>query len=69
MEDTITSAAKLRNFRLLWLDKTTSLPGDQFQVVTGAWLMLKMTSDPLDSGTLLGVSAAMREQGEHILQC
>jgi len=70
MENTITSTARarnpmvkaltLRNFRLLWMGQTTSLLGDQFHMVAGAWLVLKMTSDPLALGAVLAAGGISR---------
>jgi MFS family permease len=71
MEDTITStqnttqnpmlrAMTIRNFRLLWLGQATSLLGDQFHMVAGAWLVLKMTADPLALGGVLAAGGITR---------
>jgi MFS family permease len=50
----------LRNFRLLWLGQATSLLGDQFHMVAGAWLVLKMTGDPLALGGVLAAGGISR---------
>jgi MFS family permease len=50
----------LRNFRLLWLGQATSLLGDQFHMVAGAWLVLKMTGDPLALGGVLAAGGITR---------
>jgi MFS family permease len=50
----------LRNFRLLWLGQLTSLLGDQFHMVAGAWLVLKMTADPLALGAVLAAGGITR---------
>ena len=50
----------LRDFRLLWLGQSTSLLGDQFYMVAGPWLVLKLTGDPLALGTVLAVGAIPR---------
>jgi hypothetical protein len=44
------NALALRNFRLLWPGRTTSLVGNQFHMVAGAWQALKKTCDPLALG-------------------
>jgi MFS family permease len=50
----------LSNFRLLWLGQATSLLGDQFHMVAGAWLVLKMTADPLALGGVLAAGGITR---------
>jgi MFS family permease len=50
----------LRDFRLLWLGQATSLLGDQFYMVAGPWLVLKLTGDPLALGAVLAVGAIPR---------
>ena len=45
----------IRDFFLLWVGQSTSLLGDQFHTIAGAWLVLKLTSDPLALGTVLAV--------------
>ena len=49
-----------RDFRLLWLGQSTSLLGDQFFMVAGPWLVLKLTGDPLALGTVMAVGAIPR---------
>ena len=50
----------LHDFRLLWLGQATSLLGDQFYMVAGPWLVLKLTGDPLALGAVLAVGAIPR---------
>jgi MFS family permease len=50
----------LRNFRLLWMGQATSLLGDQFHMVAGAWLVVKMTADPLALGAVLAAGGITR---------
>ena len=45
----------VRDFFLLWVGQSTSLLGDQFHTIAGAWLVLKLTGDPLALGTVLAV--------------
>lgn len=45
----------VRDFFLLWIGQSTSLLGDQFHSIAGAWLVLKLTGDPLALGTVLAV--------------
>ena len=45
----------VHDFFLLWLGQSTSLLGDQFHSIAGAWLVLKLTGDPLALGTVLAV--------------
>src|SRR5689334_24386896 len=45
----------VRDFSLLWIGQSTSLLGDQFYSIAGAWLVLKLTGDPLALGTVLAV--------------
>jgi MFS family permease len=70
MENTIAQPAAnpmkrvlaIRDFFLLWVGQTTSLLGDQFHTIAGAWLVLKLTGDPLALGTVLalgGIASAI----------
>lgn len=45
----------IRDFFLLWTGQSTSLLGDQFNNIAMAWLVLKLTGDPLALGTVLAV--------------
>ena len=45
----------VRDFSLSWIGQSTSLLGDQFHSIAGAWLVLKLTGDPLALGTVLAV--------------
>src|SRR5512133_1805092 len=45
----------IRDFFLLWMGQSTSLLGDQFNGIAGAWLVLKLTDDPLALGAVLAV--------------
>ena len=52
----------IRDFFLLWMGQGTSLLGDQFHAIAGAWLVLKITGDPLALGVVLalgGISSAI----------
>ena len=52
----------VRDFFLLWVGQSTSLLGDQFHTIAGAWLVLKLTGDPLALGTVLalgGIASAI----------
>ncbi len=52
----------VRDFFLLWVGQSTSLLGDQFHSIAGAWLVLKLTGDPLALGTVLalgGIASAV----------
>ncbi len=44
-----------RDFKLLWIGQLTSILGDQFYMIAGPWLVLKLTGDPL----ALGLTAAL----------
>ena len=46
---------RVRDFFLLWVGQSTSLLGDQFHSIAGAWLVLKLTGDPLALGAVLAV--------------
>jgi len=68
MENTITppvpnplrAVFSVRDFMLLWIGQTTSMLGDQFHMIAGAWLVLKLTGDPLALGTVLAVGGIPR---------
>jgi MFS family permease len=49
-----------RDFLLLWIGQATSMLGDQFQNIAGAWLVLKLTGDPLALGVVLAVGGIPR---------
>ncbi|MGF1504797.1 MAG: MFS transporter [Anaerolineae bacterium] len=48
------------NFRLFWLGEAISLLGDQFLLIALPWLVLKLTGDPLATGTVLAVAGIPR---------
>lgn len=50
----------MRDFMLLWIGQATSMLGDQFHSIAGAWLILKITGDPLALGTVLAVGGIAR---------
>jgi MFS family permease len=50
----------IRDFFLLWIGQSTSLLGDQFNSIAGAWLVLKMTGDPLALGTVMALGGIPR---------
>jgi MFS family permease len=50
----------IRDFLLLWIGQSTSLLGDQFNSIAGAWLVLKMTGDPLALGTVMALGGIPR---------
>ena len=50
----------IRDFMLLWIGQTTSLLGDQFHGIAAAWLVLKMTGDPLALGAVMAVGGIPR---------
>ena len=50
----------VRDFMLLWIGQATSMLGDQFHSIAAAWLVLKMTGDPLALGTVLAVGGIPR---------
>jgi hypothetical protein len=50
----------VRDFMLLWIGQATSMLGDQFHGIAGAWLVLKLTGDPLALGTVLALGGLPR---------
>jgi MFS family permease len=46
----------IRDFVLLWIGQATSMLGDQFHRIAAAWLVLKLTGDPLALGMVLALS-------------
>ena len=50
----------VRDFMLLWMGQTTSMLGDQFHSIAGAWLVLKLTGDPLALGTVMALGGLPR---------
>jgi MFS family permease len=50
----------IRDFMLLWVGQATSMLGDQFYSIAGAWLVLKMTGDPLALGLVLALGGIPR---------
>jgi MFS family permease len=53
-------ALGIHDFLLLWIGQATSMLGDQFQNIAGAWLVLKLTGDPLALGAVLAVGGIPR---------
>ena len=49
-----------RDFMLLWTGQTTSMLGDQFHGIAGAWVVLKLTGDPLMLGTVMALGGIPR---------
>jgi hypothetical protein len=54
------AALRERDFRLLWLGQLTSMIGDHFHGIASAWLVLKLTGDPLALGTVLALGGIPR---------
>lgn len=50
----------MRDFMLLWTGQATSMLGDQFHGIAGAWLVLKLTGDPLALGTVMALGGIPR---------
>ena len=50
----------IRDFFLLWIGQCTSLLGDQFNSIAGAWLVLKITGDPLALGAVMALGGIPR---------
>ena len=50
----------IRDFFLLWIGQCTSLLGDQFNSIAGAWLVLKLTGDPLALGAVMALGGIPR---------
>jgi MFS family permease len=50
----------IRDFFLLWAGQSTSLLGDQFYAIAGAWLMLRLTGDPLALGMVIALGGIAR---------
>ena len=50
----------IRDFMLLWIGQATSMLGDQFHAIAGAWLVLKLTGDPLALGTVMALAGIPR---------
>ena len=50
----------IRDFLLLWIGQGTSMLGDQFHSIAGAWLVLKMTGDPLALGLVMALGGIPR---------
>lgn len=50
----------IRDFMLLWIGQSTSMLGDQFYSIASAWLMLKLTGDPLALGLVLAIAGIPR---------
>lgn len=51
---------KNRNLRLLWLGEGISVLGSQFYLIALPWLVLKLTGDPLQMGTVLALAGIPR---------
>ncbi len=54
------SVLQVRDFMLLWVGQATSMLGDQFHNIAAAWLVLKLTGDPLALGTVLAIGGIPR---------
>jgi len=50
----------IRDFMLLWVGQATSMFGDQFHAIAGAWLVLKLTGDPLALGAVMALGGIPR---------
>jgi len=50
----------IRDFVLLWIGQGTSMLGDQFHSIAGAWLVLKLTGDPLALGMVMAIGGIPR---------
>jgi MFS family permease len=50
----------IRDFSLLFAGQTTSLLGDQFYSIAGAWLVLRLTGDPLALGLVIALGTIPR---------
>lgn len=50
----------VRDFMLLWAGQATSMLGDQFHAIAGAWLVLKLTGDPLALGGVMALGGIPR---------
>lgn len=50
----------IRDFMLLWIGQATSMLGDQFHSIASAWLVLKMTGDPMALGMVMAISGIPR---------
>jgi MFS family permease len=50
----------IRDFMLLWIGQGTSMLGDQFHSIAAAWLVLKLTGDPLALGLVLALGGIPR---------
>jgi len=49
-----------RDFSLLWTGQATSMLGDQFYAIAGAWLVLNLTGDPLALGMVMALGGIPR---------
>ncbi len=50
----------IRDFSLLFAGQSTSLLGDQFYSIAGAWLVLRLTGDPLALGLVIALGTLPR---------
>jgi MFS family permease len=50
----------IRDFSLLFAGQSTSLLGDQFYNIAGAWLVLRLTGDPLALGLVIALGTIPR---------
>ena len=50
----------IRDFSLLFAGQSTSLLGDQFYNIAGAWLVLRLTGDPLALGMVIALGSIPR---------
>ncbi|MBT3260224.1 MAG: hypothetical protein HN366_27775, partial [Deltaproteobacteria bacterium] len=51
---------RLRNLRLLWIGEGISVLGSQFYMIALPWLVLKLTNDPFQMGTVLALAGIPR---------
>jgi MFS family permease len=59
-ENPIKKVFRNRNFFNLWLGQSTSVLGDQFEMIAAPWLVLKLTNDPLALGTVMALTSIPR---------
>lgn len=50
----------IRNFLYLWIGQATSMLGDQFYSIASAWLVLKITGDPMALGLVMALGGIPR---------
>ncbi|HET8707700.1 MAG TPA: MFS transporter [Pseudomonadales bacterium] len=54
------SVLRIHNFRLLWIGEGISLLGDQFYLIALPWLVLLLTGNALEVGTVLALAGIPR---------